>query len=39
VEAQVNALLTCTRKGRFYTPGETGTDADECTAIRATVIE
>jgi hypothetical protein len=39
VEAQVNGLLTCTRKGKFYTPGESGADADGCTAIQVTVIE
>jgi hypothetical protein len=39
VEAQVNALLTCTGKGKFYAPGQTGADADGCTEIQVTIIE
>jgi len=39
VENQVKALLTCTKKGKFYTPDETGVDADGCTEIQVTVVE
>lgn len=39
IQAQVDAMLTCTRKGRFYAPGEPQADADSCTVIAVTVIE
>lgn len=37
LDAQVSRLLTCTSKGRFYTPGKSGADADGCTDIEVTV--
>lgn len=39
LETQVTALLKCTKKGRFYTPGETGADSDGCAEIQVTVVE
>ena len=38
MQAQVDGILTCTYKGRFYAPGTAGADADGCTAIEVTVI-
>lgn len=37
LQSQVNAILTCTRKGKFYTPSKTGADSDGCTDIEVTV--
>jgi hypothetical protein len=37
LDAQVSRLLTCTSKGRFYTPGKSGADTDGCTDIEVTV--
>ena len=38
LETQVNAILRCTYKGRFYAPGMNDADADGCTSIEVTVI-
>lgn len=38
LQAQVDSMLKCTTKGRFYTPGKSGADADNCTDIQVTVI-
>lgn len=37
LQSQVDAILTCTRKGKFYTPSKTGADSDGCTDIEVTV--
>lgn len=37
LESQVNHLLTCTGKGKFYTPSKSGADSDGCTDIEVTV--
>lgn len=37
LQAQVDSMLKCTTKGRFFTPGKSGADADSCTDIQVTV--
>lgn len=37
LQLQVDALLICTGKGRFYAPGEAGADGQGCTEITVTV--
>ena len=37
LQSQVDAILTCTRKGKFYTPSKSGADSDGCTDIEVTV--
>lgn len=37
LESQVNSILTCTGKGKFYTPSKSEADSDGCTDIEVTV--
>lgn len=37
LQAQVDRIISCTAKGRFYTPSKSGADADGCTDIEVTV--
>lgn len=37
LQAQVDAILACTFKGKVYTPGQSGADAQGCTDIEVTV--
>lgn len=37
IEAQVDAMLICTAKGKFHTPSHTDADSDGCTSISVTV--
>lgn len=38
IQAKVDSILKCTTKGRFYTPGKSGADADSCTDIEVTIV-
>ncbi len=33
MQSQVNAILTCTTRARFYAPGEAGADTNGCIPI------
>jgi hypothetical protein len=38
IQSQVDSIIKCTAKGRFFTPGKSGADADSCTDIEVTII-
>lgn len=39
LDFQAMSIITCSGKGKFYTPSKTGADNDGCTVIEVTVNE